>query len=229
MNRKFAVIGLGDFGKSVALSLAERDCEVIAIDQNMEIIEELKDKVTYAARLDSTDERALTALGVDKVDAAIIALGERFDDTILTAVLLMQMKVKKIVVRASSIIQQKILNKLGVHQVIMPEFEIAKKVASTLINEDFVDYVPLGENFNIVHIKAPKEFTGKTLQEIDLRIRFNLNLITIKRLSKMYDEDSGETILKERIYGVPTATTVIEEGDVLVILGKDKDIKKIID
>jgi trk system potassium uptake protein TrkA len=229
MNKKFAVIGLGDFGRSVALSLAEKECEVIAIDQDMDVIEEIKDKVTYAVRLDSTDEKALKALGIDKVDAAIISIGEHFEDTILTSVLLMQMGVKKIVARATSIIQQKILLKLGVNQVITPEFEIAKRVASTLINEDVLDLVPLGENYNIVQVKAPNSFIGKTLQEIDLRIRFNLNLITIKRLHKIKNEQTGEETTKERIYGVPTASTVIEENDILFLLGKDKDVRKIIE
>ncbi len=229
MAKKFAVIGLGDFGRSIATSLTERGAEVMAIDQDLEIIEEIKEKVTYAVRTDSTDEKALINLGIEKMDAVIISMGEHFEDTVLTVVLLLQMGIKKVVARASSLMQQRILYKLGAHQVITPEFEMARKVASTLINEDVLDLIPLGENYNIVQIRTPKTFVGKTLQEIDLRIRYNLNLITVKRSYKITDERTGEQTRKERIYGVPTATTVLEDEDILIILGKDKDIKKIIE
>ncbi len=229
MNKKFAVIGLGDFGLSVALSLAEKGAEVIAIDRDMEIIEDIKDKVTYAVRMDSTDEKALRSLGVDKVDAVIISMGTNFEDTILTSVLLLQMKVKKVIARATSKIHEKILTKLGVDQVISPDFEIANKVANTLMSDDILDFISIGEEYSIFQIRAPKAFVGKSLQEIDLRIRYNLNLITIKREYKVTDEATGEELTKQRIYGVPTSTTIVEENDILVLFGKEKDIKKIID
>lgn len=229
MNKKFAVIGLGDFGWSVAVSLAERGAEVVAIDQQMNVIEDIKDKVTFAVRLDSTDEKALKSVGITDVDAVVISIGTNFEDTILTSVLLQQMGVKKIVVKATSKIQETILNKLNVSQVITPDFEIAKRVASTLINEDVLDYIPLGESYNIVQLRTPKSFVGKTLQEIDLRIRYNVNLITIKRRYTVKNEETGEEVIKERIYGVPTASTVLEPNDVLIVLGKDKDIRKIVE
>ncbi|MGK9370104.1 potassium channel family protein [Melioribacter sp. Ez-97] len=229
MNKKFAVIGLGDFGLSVALSLAEKGAEVIAIDRDMEIIEDIKDKVTYAVRMDSTDEKALRSLGVDKVDAVIISMGTNFEDTILTSVLLLQMKVKKVIARATSKIHEKILTKLGVDQVISPDFEIANKVANTLMSDDILDFISIGEEYSIFQIRAPKAFIGKSLQEIDLRIRYNLNLITIKREYKVVDEATGEELTKQRIYGVPTSTTIVEENDILVLFGKEKDIKKVID
>lgn len=229
MDKKFAVIGLGDFGWSVAITLAQRGAEVIAIDQNMEIIEDIKDKVTFAARMDATDERALKSLGVDKVDAAIISIGTNFEGTILTSVLLLQMGVKKVVARVASHIQETILKKMGVHQVINPELEIAAKVASNLVNEEVLDYIPLGENYNIVQVIVPEKFIGKSLQEIDLRLRYNLNLITIKRRYQVKNDETKEITYKERIYGVPTASTVLEEHDILILLGTDKDLKKIID
>jgi len=229
MNRKFAVIGLGDFGRSIAISLTERGGDVIAVDQSMEIIDEIKDKVAYAVRLDSTDERALRSLGIDKVDVVVVTMGEHFEDTVLTSVLLLQMGIRKVVARASSKMQEKILLKLGVHQVVTPEFEMASRLASTLFNEDVLDYISLGEGYNILQVKAPRSFIGKTLQEIDLRIKYNLNLITIKRSYKVRNEGNGEDVIKQRIYGVPTASTIIEENDVLILMGKDKDVKKIIE
>jgi len=229
MDKKFAVIGLGDFGYSIAISLAERGAEVIAIDQDMDVIEDIKDKVTYAVRMDATETKPLKSLGIDKVDAAVVSIGTNFENTILTSVLLLQMGVKKVVARVNSKIQETILHKLGVHQVINPELEIASKVAFNLVNQEVLDYIPLGEDYNIVQIKAPAAFVGKSLQEIDLRIRYNINLITIKRRYVIKNEDTGAETIKERIYGVPTATTVLESNDILIVLGKDKDIKKIID
>ncbi|MHC1738741.1 MAG: TrkA family potassium uptake protein [Ignavibacteriaceae bacterium] len=226
---KFAIIGLGDFGSSIAVSLAEKGAEVMAIDHDIEVIEEIKDKVSTAIKMDSTDEKSIKSLGIDKVDTVIISIGTHFEDTVLTSVLLLQMGVKRIIARVNSQIQEKILLKLGVHQVISPEIEIAKRLASTLINEEIIDYLPLDESYNIIQIRSPRAFVGKSLQEIDLRIRYNINLITIKRSYQVKDEATGELITKERIYGVPTATTIIEENDILIVLGKDKDISKIIE
>lgn len=225
MYRKFAVIGLGDFGKSMAVSLTEKGAEVIAIDQSMDIVDEIKDKVSYAVRLNSTDEKALKSVGIDKVDVVIVAMGEHFEDTILTSVLLLQMGIKKIVAKASSKIQETILLKLGVHQVVTPEFDMAARLASTLFDEDVLDFMAIGEGYNVMQVKAPDMFIGRTLKEINLRVKYNVNLITIK---KTYKGD-GYSITQQKISGIPTADTVIEENDVLILLGKDKDIKKIID
>jgi trk system potassium uptake protein TrkA len=229
MRKKFAVIGLGDFGWSVAISLAERNAEVVAVDQDMNIIEEIKDKVTYAVRIDSTDEKSLRSLGLEKIDAVIVSIGTNFENTILTSVLLMNIGVKMVIARASSKIQETILKKLGVHQIINPELEIAAKVSTSLINEDVLDYLDLGDGHAIFQINTPTEFVGKSLNEIELRIRFNVNLITIKRQYKIENEETSTTDVRDRIYGVPSASTIIEENDKLVLFGRERDIKKILD
>lgn len=229
MRKKFAVIGLGDFGWSVAISLAERNAEVVAIDNDLEVIEEIKDKVTYAVRLNSTDEKALRSLGLEKIDAVIVSIGTNFEDTILTSVLLMNLGVKMVIARVNSKIQETILKKLGIHQVINPELEIAAKVSTSLINEDILDYLDLGDGHTIFQIKTPSEFIGKSLREIEMRIRFNVNLITIKRQYKIENEETKQTEFRERIYGVPTESTVIEDNDKLVLYGRERDIKKILD
>jgi len=229
MNKKFAVIGLGDFGWSIALTLTEKGAEVMAIDVDMAVIDDIKEKVAYAVRLDSTDERALRSIGPDKLDGVIVSIGTNFENTILTSVLLLQMGVKKVIARVSSKIQETILNKLGVHQVINPELEIAGRVASNLVNEDMLDYINLGDEYSITQVRAPKKVVGKSLQEIEFRIRFNLNLITLRRNYTIEKEGTEEKIIKARIYGVPTATTVIEEDDILILLGKDKDVKRLLD
>lgn len=227
MNKQFAVIGLGDFGRSIAISLAEKGADVIAIDENMDIVEDIKDKVTYAVRLDSTDEDGLKALGLNKMDTVIVSMGDHFEDEVLTSVLLLQQGAKKVIARANSPIQEKILHKLGVHQVISPEFEMARRLAQTLFNENYLDYTPLGDDYIIAQIKTPQVFIGKTLQEIDLRKRYYLNLITIKRSQISHNNITGEETIKEKIIGVPTAGTILEANDVLILLGTERHIEEL--
>jgi trk system potassium uptake protein TrkA len=229
VKKKYAVIGLGDLGGSIAISLQSTGAEVIAIDMDESIINDLKDVVGTAIRADSTDEKALTMIGIDSsVDAAIVSIGpDNFENTILTSVILLEKGVKKVVARASSKLQESILIKLGVHQVLIPDVQIARQIVSLITSQDVLDTIFLGEDYNIVYLKNPRSFVGKSLQELDLRIRFNVNLITIKRKEKTLRPGNKELI--EEIYGVPTASTILEENDILIVFGKDKDIKKIVD
>lgn len=230
MKKKYCVIGLGDLGKSIAITLSETGAEVIAIDKNMEEVEEIKDKVTMPVRLDSTDKRALKNEGIDKVDAAIVAIGpDDFESTILTSVLLLEIGVKKVIARAASSLQLNILTKLGVHQVVVPDVQIARQIVALVSSEEIIDSIPLGDDYSIIYVKVPKIFVGKSLLELDLRIRYNINLITIKRKYPADSRDEGNQKFVERIYGVPTASTTLEPDDILIVLGRDKDIKKIID
>jgi len=229
LKKKYVIIGLGDLGRNLAHYLGKSNSEVLAIDMDDEAVNDVKDMVDSAVKADSTDEKALTMLGIDDtVDAAIIAIGpDKFENTILTSVILLEKKVKKVVARASSELQQKILTKLGVHQVLIPEVQIAQQMINLVTNKDVLNSITIGEDYNIVDLKTPRTFVGKSLQELDLRIRYNVNLITIRRMSKAFSGSSKEPV--EQIYGVPTASTILEENDVLIVFGRDKDIKKIVD
>ncbi|KAB2909435.1 MAG: TrkA family potassium uptake protein [Ignavibacteriales bacterium] len=229
MKKKYVIIGLGDLGQSIARALGNSGAEVMAIDQNEVAINDIKDFVTTAVRADSTDEKALDSLGIDKsVDSALVTIGpDNFESTILTSVLLLEKGVKKVVARASSKLQDDILKKLGVHQVIIPEVQIARQLISLVTSQDVLDTILLGEDYNIVYLKTPTAFIGKSLVELDLRIRYNVNLITIKRNEKVFHGEKEE--VKEVIYGVPTASTILEANDILIVFGKDKDIRKIVD
>jgi len=229
LKKKYVIIGLGDLGRSIAKSLGKSGSEVLAIDVDEDAVNDIKDLVDTAVRADSTDEKALTMLGIDStVDAAIVAIGpDKFETTILTSVLLLEKKVKKVVARASSELQENILKKLGVHQVLIPEVQVARQIISLVTSQDVLDTITLGEDYNIVHLKNPRAFIGKSLQELDLRIRYNVNLITIKRMSKSYKGRAQEPHVE--IYGVTTASTILEENDVLIVFGRDKDIKKIVE
>lgn len=229
MKKKYVVIGLGDLGSRIAVALGSTSAEVLAIDVDADAVEDVKEHVSTAVKADSTDEKALLSLGIDKtVDAAIISIGpDKFENTVLTAVLLLQNDVKKVVARASSKLQEKILKTLGVHQVLIPEHQIALQIVNLITSSDVIDMVGLGDDYKIVHLRTPAAFIGKSLQELDLRIRYNVNLITIKRDETVVVGDQKET--KEVIYGVPTASTILEARDILIVFGRDKDIRKIID
>jgi len=188
LKKKYVIIGLGDLGRNLAHYLGKSNSEVLAIDMGDEAVNDVKDMVDSAVKADSTDEKALTMLGIDDtVDAAIIAIGpDKFENTILTSVILLEKKVKKVVARASSELQQKILTKLGVHQVLIPEVQIAQQMINLVTNKDVLNSITIGEDYNIVDLKTPRTFVGKSLQELDLRIRYNVNLITIRRMSKAF-------------------------------------------
>jgi trk system potassium uptake protein len=227
MINKFAVIGLGKFGTSIARTLAARGAEVLVMDVNLEKVEMLKDEVAYAVVLDSTDLKTLKAQNIESVDAAVVAIGDNFEDLLLTTVILQELKVKRIIARAGSKQQRMILEKMGVAEILSPEDEVGKTVAEILLHPTMKNFLPLPDNYEIVEINAPRKVAGRTVKEIALREKYNLNLITIKR---MYEEKKGDSILNvPHIIGVPTGETLLYESDIIILLGKEKDVDKFVE
>ncbi len=228
MVKRFAIIGLGYFGERLALELTERGAEVIVIDNTMSKIEDIKNKVAYAIRLDSTDENALRNQGLEDLDAVIVAIGEDFESALLTCVHLLRFKCKRVVVKSTSPLHTEIFKNVGVHLVISPEEIVAERVAMRMFSDSVLDLIPLTDEYSILQVEAPRRFYGKTLKELDLRNRFSVNLITIKRV-KIGTDSSGVQTREESVIGVPMAETIIEEHDVLVLLGRERDIHRMID
>lgn len=228
MVKRFAVIGLGYFGERLALELTERGAEVIVIDNTMSKIEDFKNKVAYAIRLDSTDENALRNQGLEDLDAVIVAIGENFESALLTCVHLLRFKCKRVVVKSTSPLHTEIFRNVGVHMIVSPEEIVAERVAMRMFSDSVLDLIPLTDEYGILQVEAPRRFLGKTLRELDLRNRFNVNLITIKRV-KVSTDDRGNEERDESVVGVPTAETVIEPNDVLVLMGRERDIHRMID
>ncbi|MEM8966080.1 MAG: TrkA family potassium uptake protein [Bacteroidota bacterium] len=220
MNQRFAVIGLGQFGNSIARTLAEQGAQVIAIDQDITKVERIKDQVAHAIALDSRDARALEAQEVHRVDAVVVAIGEDFESLLLTSVVLQELDVKRIIARASSEQQRAILSKLGIKEVLSPEKKIGESVAKMLLQPNIRAFLSLSEEYEIVEMEAPPQSVGKTLLEINLRRKFNLNLITIKR------KTSSSPL---NFIGVPNPDTKIQEGDILLIMGIKQDIQHFIE
>lgn len=227
MRHKFAVIGLGVFGNSIARTLAERGAEVLAIDNDTEHVDAIKDEVAYAVSLDATDIRALEAQNVQDMDAVVIAMGQDFEAVLITAANLQELNIKRIIARASNKQQRRILEKMGVQEVLSPEGEVGKTVAERLLQPSIRTFLPLPDNYEIVEINTPKGIANKSLAKISLREKYNLNLITIKRFFEEIQD--GKPTEVEHIIGVPKADTVIYATDILILIGKKQDIKRFIE
>ncbi len=224
MMDKFIVFGLGNFGRNLAIGLAERGAEVVAVDSNMHLVENIQDRVTYAVRLDSTDKKALLDLGLDKFDVGIVCIGENFEANLLTAVLLKQNGVKKVISRASDRMQFQILEAVGIDQIISPEEEAAIKLAERLIYKSLLEITYIGEKIALAKINAPNEFHGKTIGQLQLRAKYGINVISIHRIEK----NSNNDIQEKEIYNNPGASTVIHQDDILVVTGETKNLEKLI-
>lgn len=227
MNSRFAVIGLGRFGASVALTLANKGAEVIAIDSDEEKVEDIKDDVAHAVTMDATDVKNLKAQNIQDVDAAVVAIGRDFESSLLCTVQLIDMGIKRIITRAMTKTQKMILEKMGIKEVISPEVEVGITVAERLMNPGIRTFLQLPDDFEIVEVQTPKNIAGRTIADIDLRKRYGLNLITVMR-GTLTKENNIEQIEQHTI-GVPTGDTKIFEHDMLVLMGKDKDIKRFIE
>ena len=193
MNDKFAVIGLGLLGTGIAQALADRGAEVLAIDNDEEKIEDIKDEVAYAQNLQD-------------MDGVVVAIGHNFEGLLLTTVLLKEIGVKRIICRVSSKHQRMILEKIGVTEIFAPDEEVGKTVAERLIHPDVKSFLPLPDDYEIIEISTPKKVANKSVIEVSLRERYNLNLITIKR--QFHEEIKGELTPVEHIIGVPKKDTV---------------------
>jgi len=219
--RRFAVIGLGRFGQKLAIALAMSGAEVIAIDRDRNEVELIRDQVSLAVRLDSTDEEALKAQGVDKADVAIIALGqESFEAAILTVVNLRQTGIKQIYARAESLIAGEVFSKVGATEVIYPEIESAQRWAYKLIAPQIGEKIDFAPGYSLARIKAPPSFDGKTVMDLQLRQKHNVNLVLIKRS----DEARAKKTEKGPIINVPMPGTVVYQDDILMVAGSDADL-----
>jgi trk system potassium uptake protein TrkA len=214
--KKVVVIGLGIFGFNIMKELYESGIDVIAIDKNKDAVQRARDYSTKAVVADGIDREVMEMIGVHEDDTVIISFGEDLAASTLITLHLRQMKVKNIIVKAPNEEHKLILEKVGATEVIIPEKEIAGKVAKSLISPNVLDYLPLSDDYMIFEMAPPNSFIGKTIAELQLRGKYHIEVIAIR------------DVLSDRLHMVPTADFVIKDGEVLVVVGKDKDIKKII-
>ena len=223
---QYVVIGLGTFGGKIIHTLTEHGAEVIAIDRNKEKVEAVKDSVTIAMCLDSTDENAMKAAQVDDVDAAVIALGEAQEEAILTTVILKKMGIHPIIARAANDLYSHVLKRVGADQVIIIEEQAGEEVAKRLLAPEIQEKIMLTSGHSLVEIEAKREFIGKTLMELDIRKKYGVNVIGIQKKVTKIDEE-GNVVHTVQMNDLPGPNDQIEEGDVLMVVGSDSDIEKL--
>ncbi len=222
----YAVIGLGQLGAAVARYLAERGCDVIAIDRDMGRVEALKDCVARALCMDATNENALREAGVVECSAVVLALGEdQLEEAVLTTMLLRHLGVGHITSRAATDVQGMVLERLGVSRVVFPERNIGEQIARQIMSPGVQELLPLGEGAAVGEVAVSEAFWGRTLAELQLRREFGLNVVAIKRLVEGVS-DSGELEERWEVDNGPGPDSRLGKGDLLVVVGPDDLIAK---
>jgi trk system potassium uptake protein TrkA len=221
--KRFMVIGLGRFGQRLAQALTEAGHEVIAIDKRDELVERVRDEVALAVCLDATDPDPLKSQGAADIDAAVVCIGEDFESNALATATLKSLGVPVVISRASTEIQRRILSAIGADQVVLPEEEVADRLAAHLANPNILEHLELAEGHSLIQIRAPADWVGRTLGEIDLRRKHEVNLVAIKRSIVTRTPEGGETT-EQQVVDLPMAHTVIREGDVLVLVGSTESL-----
>jgi len=213
--KRVVVIGLGIFGFNIAKDLYENGIEVIAVDKDKEVIQKIKDFSTKAILADGTDKEVMESIGIQGDDIVIISFGEDLAASTLITLHLRELKVKTIIVKAPNEDHKRVLERVGATQVVIPEREMADKVAKGIISPNVLDYIPLSDDYTISEIAPPASFMGKTIAELHLRTKYHVEVIAVREM------------LPDRVRMVPKADFVIKDSDVLVVIGKEEDIQKI--
>ena len=216
---KYAVIGLGEFGSSAAVGLFRKGAEVIAVDTDMDRVNSVKDEVSLAIRLNATHEDALKSHGLGEVDVLIVAIGNNFEAQVLVVIHAKQHGIKKIIARATTADHVRVLQAVGADEVFNPEETAAHWMVQRLLIPNISNYFELAEGFSVVEINAPASILGKTIEELNLRRRFRINLVAIK---KQIRDSTGHAI--EQFNPVPPPTEIVREGDVLALAGSVLDL-----
>ena len=221
--RHVAVLGLGSFGAAVARTLTEQGVEVLAIDTDKDKVEDIKDYVAVAVAPDTTDEKALRSIGIEQVDAAIVCIGENVESNLLTTTLLKKMGIKTIYSRSVNPLQEEILKSLEITKLLNLEKEMGESVGKSLTSPNLQVCMKLSSGHVMAEVKIPREFYGKTLRDLNLRKRYAVNVVAIKKIVAAIDE-RGQRLLKEEINDLPQAEDVLEENDAFILVGKQESI-----
>lgn len=211
--RQFVVIGLGRFGSSIAKTLYSLGNDVLAIDADEDVIQNIADSVTHAVQADATDENSLRTLGISNFDVAVVTIGSKVQASIMAALLAKDLGVKYILAKAHSELHAKVLKKIGVDRVIFPERDMGVRVAHNLVSTNILDYIELSSDYSIAEIASPEEWYGKTLEELNMRSKYGINVMAIKK--------------NHEVNISPSAEDVIEPDDIVVAIGGIEELNEL--
>ena len=211
--KTYIVIGLGLFGGEVARKLCQQGCEVLAMDIRNDLVQQIAGDVTHAVVADGSDKDVLRSLGAGKFDCAIIAIGDDLAASVLTTMNLKELGVPYVVCKAHDETHRRVLEKLGVDRVVIPECEFAGKLARSLSSHNVLDYIELSKEHGILEVPAPAKWVGKTLRELNVRAKLGVNIIAV--------ESGGVTNVS------PSADYAIRQGDTMVVLGDNHSLEAV--
>lgn len=211
MKKQFMVIGLGRFGSSLTRTLMSNGHEVLAVDKNEQLVQEMAPIATHALQADCTDEQVLRELGASNFTHAIVAIGDDLQASILTTLLLKDLKVPKVTAKARNEMHGKVLSKIGADYVIYPERDMGIRLGNQISSDNLIDYIELSSDYNLAEISAPPAMNGLSLKQLNIRARYGCTIMAIK---------TGD-----RINISPMADDAIHTGDVLLIIGSNDDIR----
>ncbi len=211
----FLIIGMGRFGNSLAIELSNLGHDVLVIDRSEEKIAAVADHVTHAVIGDAKDENVIRSLGVRNFDVAVVAMADNIEDSVLVTIMLKELGVKKVVAKAQSMLHMKVLERIGADVTVFPERDMGKRLAQHLSAKNIIDFIELSDEHSIVEIEAPSAWYGKSLLELNIRGAYGINVIAAR------DKFARDLVVS------PTAAYVIKEGDVLIVIGENDNIKKL--
>jgi len=226
---KFIIIGLGNFGSSLAIRLTEMGHEVIGVDRQIEKIEDIKDKVTHAICLDCKHQDAVRSLPLKNTDVVVVGIGEDEGANLLTTALIKKMNVPRLISRAVSPLHETILEAMEVSEIVRPEQETAERWANKLTTEGVVDSYEITDKYSIMEVKIPKKFSNRTIEDIGFNKNYNvLVLTTMKNIKERNIMGIMTRSSKYEIQETASSKTLLKEGDIMVIFGHNEDIKRLL-
>ena len=225
---KYIIIGLGSFGASLAEKLTTMGNEVIGVDSSMDKVEAVKDKITHAVNLDATDVAAVSNLPIKDTDVVVIGIGEDKGANIMATALMKQLKVKRLISRSVAPLQEMVLEAMGVDEIIHPEEETAERWSKKLNLSGVVDSFEVNGDYSIIETNVPAGFDGKTLEELGLKRKYKVIVLTTIRLLNSENKLGAEKKISS-VQGIATADTKLSKDEIMVLYGNNKDIKKLLE
>ncbi|NLU50156.1 MAG: TrkA family potassium uptake protein [Syntrophomonadaceae bacterium] len=212
MKRQFAVIGLGRFGSSVAITLADMGYEVMGVDKNEELVEAIKESITYAVCADIHDEKTLESLGIRNFDVVVVAIGDDIQASILVTLILKEMGVEHVVVKAVNEIHGKVLERVGADKIVFPERDMGIRLAHYMARANILDFIEISEEYSLIEARVPAKMVDKTLKDIDLRSKYGVSVLAIKK---------GHQVVVS-----PPAEQRLGPNDILILVGGNRELDR---